>query len=517
MSKQLSPIVDAFASLYSKGNGSQPHEKQSLLLVAAAAASLVPLVYYYSYSRSRKQYPPGPSGLPLLGNLLDIPEESMDSKFLEWSMDHGLVYSIKLLGLGTWVIISDPDLVQRIFVSKNFEKSSMYDLFTAAIGSESLLVVDKEKWLPKRKAFSPGFSPKYLKDMVETMIDKLERFEKCIDSDIASDKETNMLRRSQTFTSDVIVAIAFGEDWGGDVNTEHPARDWNNKIAHLIDDTFTDPFKMFRISANRQIKHYERLIDNEMMQILERRLANPVTGTKKDICSIAVDEMRRDGGPLTYDDKVSISHQLKTFYFAGHDTTASTISWAIWLLAQRQDVLDKVREELKEHGIWTDSSKRPTYEDLQKCAYLEAVVKETLRLYPPASGISRATDDSSEEWNGYRLSGAYLVLSTYTMGRHPLLWKDPEVFRPERFLDGSEEPPNSKYSISVKFTAFSKGPRDCIGKYFALIESKLAISALAAWYDFDCVDRNERLRVLITSLPANGAAVRFRHRNASQS
>ena len=395
--------------------------------------------------------------------------------------------------------------------------------------------------MPKRKAFSPGFAPKFLKDMVTTMIEKLERFEACIESDIAEDKATTMLTRTQTFTSDVIVAVAFGEDWGGDVDTEHPARvcksiedDFdsvlgrekyclahfvsllapvgNSELTRLIERTLADPFRMFRFKLNRQIREYERLIDDEMMRILERRLADHTPGEKKDICSIAVEEMRREGGPLTYDDKVSISHQLKTFYFAGHDTTATTISWSIWLLSQKSEILEKVRAELKEHGIWTDVNKPPTYDDLQKCVYLEAVIKETLRLYPAATGVSRYTEDVNEEWNGYRLSGAILVMGIYAMGRHPLLWKDPLTYRPERFLDGSEEPPNSKYSISAKFTSFSRGPRDCIGKYFALIESKLAIAALVTRYDFDCVDPTEHMKVLVTTLPSGGAAIRFRHR-----
>jgi cytochrome P450 len=251
-----------------------------------------------------------------------------------------------------------------------------------------------------------------------------------------------------------------------------------------------------------------------MMRILERRIADHTPGEKKDICSIAVEEMSKDGRPLSYDDKVSITHQLKTFYFAGHDTTASTISWAIWLLSQKPDIIDKVRAELTEHGLWADG-KPPTYEDLQKCIYLEAVIKETLRLYPPAASVVRSTDDILEEWNGYRLSGAILSLQIYAMGRHPLLWKEPSEFRPERFLDGSEEPPNSKYGINAKFTAFSKGPRDCIGKYFAFVQMKLAISSFVTRYDLECVDSSERLIVLITALPKNGAQVKFRHRELS--
>jgi cytochrome P450 len=97
-------------------------------------------------------------------------------------------------------------------------------MFQSVAGSKSFWLIDKSKWITKRKAFAPGFSPKFLRNMVGTMIEKLQRFENCIDTDIATDKPTNMLQRTQKFTSDLIAAIAFGEDWGGDVTTEHPAR-----------------------------------------------------------------------------------------------------------------------------------------------------------------------------------------------------------------------------------------------------------------------------------------------------
>lgn len=134
------------------------------------------------------------------------------------------MYSIKLLGLGTWIVVSDPDLVKKIYVRENFEKSQMYNQLSAIVGSESLVSTPKKNWMPKRKAFNPGFAPTFLKDMVSTMAEKLERFVNCIDKDIEASQATNMLNRTQTFTSDVIVTIAFGEDWGGDVDTEHPAR-----------------------------------------------------------------------------------------------------------------------------------------------------------------------------------------------------------------------------------------------------------------------------------------------------
>lgn len=160
---------------------------------------------------------------------------------------------------------------------------------------------------------------------------------------------------------------------------------------------------------------------------------------------------------------------------------------------------------MAEHGVWADLNVPPTYEQLQECTYLEAALKETLRLYPPAS-VSRYTKDLNQTYNGYAIGGALLLMSTYVMHHHPSLWKEPEAFRPERFLDGSEE------GLADKFIPFSRGPRDCIGKYFALLEGKIAVSAMVARYDFECIDPNETIKPQLTSLPRNGAKVRFSRR-----
>jgi cytochrome P450 len=242
-----------------------------------------------------------------------------------------------------------------------------------------------------------------------------------------------------------------------------------------------------------------------MRKIVERHIAAGSSGDSKDICAIAVDQHKQADGLLTEDDMLSICHQLKTFYLAGHETTALSISWAIWLLSQHDDVLAKLRAELKEHDIWTNVKNPPTYEQLQQCNYLEAVVKESLRLYPPAT-VSRYTPDLDQSFKGYTIGGAELIISPYVTHRHPSLWKEPEIFRPERFFDGSEE------DLGDKYLPFLRGPRDCIGKYFAYLELKLAVSALVIRYDLKCVDPDETIVTTITNIPRSGAQVKFRHR-----
>jgi cytochrome P450 len=495
----------------------------TLLVAAALPLALIAALRLYKSrsSASYLPYPPGPKPHWLLGNLRDFPDPSqqtLDAKFVEWTETYGLYFTIHVPLMGKVVVISDPALLKRVAVTKNRPKSPTYKLFESIVGRRSMLVLSGQEWAVHRKGFNPGFTTAFIRETVTVMVDKLRRFVHVIDRDADAGVVTALHAASQTFTSDVIVSLAFGEDWGG---TEvHPARAYITEMTALLEGIVIKPFQRMLgkvgLGNLRQVRRSSVLLDREMRAILERRLNSSNTNSKdangsaKDICSLAIKTLQgeRPSGSLTEEDKSSIVDQLKTFYFAGHDTTSIIITWAIWLLSQHPIILQKVRDELQEHGIWNDNveTSHPSYDDLQKCSYLEAVLKETLRLYPPAGIVSRWGDDPDETYEGYRIGGAVQMLAIYTMHHNPKLWTNPNEFRPERFLDGSEQ------GLTDKFVPFSRGPRDCIGKYFAMLEAKLAISCLAVRYDFECVNPNETVAARITYVPRHGGMVAFRRR-----
>jgi cytochrome P450 len=475
-------------------------------------------------------YPPGPKPRFLLGNLLDFPAPSsgvqMEEQFAKWSLEYGPIYTFHVPLLGPrfrtikFIVCADPDMIKCLTVRRNLRKSPMtYKHLKPVLGSKSMVILEGKEWAAKRRAFNPGFSPVFLKSMVATIAEKLERFVECVEGDISRGEPTNLLERAQNFTSDVIVSVAFGEDWGG--SQLQPARQFLNKIAELSQQlTLSVRLQLFGFLHKRKIRMYEQRLDDEMRAVLERRLAAEATAPSSydslmDICSIAIREIQKEKGAMTLceDDKLSIAHQLKTFYFAGHDTTSILIAWAVWLLSLHPEVLEKARSELEEQGVWTkrNLAQPPSYEELQKCVYLEAVLKETLRLYPPVGGLVRHTTECSEmhtEYNGYNLCGAQIILSIYSLHHHLAFWTAPDEFRPSRFIDGSED------RLNDKFIPFSRGPRDCIGKNFAILEAKLAVSALVSFYEFECIDPKERIYAQLTLQPKNGAQVRFRNRDS---
>ena len=401
------------------------------------------------------------------------------------------------------IVIADPELIHHVTVSKNFHKSWTYKNNVSIFGDRSILLVHGEEWRQYRKSFAAGFTPKFLKGMTSTMLDKLERYIKALDEDARSGNVTNMMDRAQKFTSDVIVQIAFGEDWGGD--EPHVAREYLDDMLDITNRLGSDVVaKMFGFQLKRRLKDLEEKLNRVMEEIIDRRLEQSEDTSNKcrDVCSLAIDSMKQSDGTLTKEDRTVVMHQLKSFYFAGHDTTANLISWAGWLLSQHIQVLEKLRDELSQNNIFNNRDDRPTYEDLQSCEYLDAVVKEVLRLYPPAAS-ARYTSNLNETWNGYTIGGAVLYVNCYVAHRLPQYWDRPDDFLPERFVGVSPETYNHKY------IPFLKGPRDCLGKYFALLEAKLAISALAQRYDMTCVDLKESVGYRLTSHPLGGAQVRL--------
>jgi cytochrome P450 len=487
----------------------------------AASVPVVLLVVGKLWTRLRSShspYPPGPKQHWLLGNVKDLPdpaESTIDVKLLEWSKQYGLYFSMAIPLLGKIVVISDPALFKRVTVTMNRPKSPSYKVFTSVVGKRSMLVLSGQDWTRHRKGFNPAFGTSFVRSMVPIMTDKLGRFLTCLDEDARDGATTVLLQRSLTFTSDVIAGVAFGEDWGGGRDV-HPARFLLNEMAEILEGVLLKPLQrllgLVGLGPMSQLRRYSKLLDNEMRAVLERRLSSGdglSSENAKDICSLAIKTIRgeRKRGELSEDDKQSIVDQLKTFYFAGHDTTSSLITWSVWLLSQHKEVLEKVRVELGEHCVWTNpDAPNPSYEDLQKLTYLEAMLKETLRLYPPAGIVSRWGDDLDETYEGYRIGGAVQMLAIYTMHHNPALWNDPEAFRPERFLDGSEE------GLADKFAPFSRGPRDCIGRHFAMLEAKLALSALVSRYDFECINPHEGLVQRITYVPRQGGLVKFHRR-----
>jgi cytochrome P450 len=171
------------------------------------------------------------------------------------------------------------------------------------------------------------------------------------------------------------------------------------------------------------------------------------------------------GQPLSDDD---ISNDLLIFILAGHDTTATALTYGLWALGHHPDIQDRVAEEAAAIG-----DRELTPADVSRLGYTVQVLHEALRLCPPAAGVGRLAVRDIEV-GGYRVeAGTLLAVGIYALHRDPALWNDPLVFDPDRF-----SPEKSKARDRWHFIPFAGGARSCIGEHFARLETTLALATI---------------------------------------
>ncbi|KAL6441533.1 hypothetical protein ACFW04_003590 [Cataglyphis niger] len=189
---------------------------------------------------------------------------------------------------------------------------------------------------------------------------------------------------------------------------------------------------------------------------------------RKAFIDLLLDMNEKDGVSLTDED---LRAQVSTFLFAGHDTTAVSISWALFCIGNDPQCQEKIHEELKE--IFKDSQRPASIKELSQLKYLERVIKESRRLYPSIPIILRKISEDVKMGNYVIPKNTLVAVPIMLIHRNPAIWQDPLKFDPDRFL-----PENLKQIHSYAYIPFSAGSRNCIGQKFAVIEEKVILTAI---------------------------------------
>eukprot|EP01024_Parvocaulis_polyphysoides_P018129 TRINITY_DN179_c1_g1_i1.p1 TRINITY_DN179_c1_g1~~TRINITY_DN179_c1_g1_i1.p1 ORF type:complete len:533 (-),score=66.82 TRINITY_DN179_c1_g1_i1:400-1797(-) len=211
-----------------------------------------------------------------------------------------------------------------------------------------------------------------------------------------------------------------------------------------------------------------------------------------------------NSGQMLANDQVGAQAYL--FLLAGYDTTANALAFSTYLLCQNPLKKQKLFEELDQ---FSDDDSSLTYQTLDKCIYLEAVIKEALRIYPPGAGAARQTTDKIQLSKYTLPPKSNFFVNIYGMHRDPTIWSKPEEFIPERFLEGDAEYVLDKIH-PFAYMPFGGGSRMCIGHRFAMQEAKLALFRMFKKFDFELQPGQEKLetKVAITLSPKNGVFVK---------
>ena len=408
------------------------------------------------------------------------------------------------------IVCNDIDVIPSILTNKtNFPKTKFFHDAFKEIGGARIfgnwgLLNDPgtNLWAAKRRAMDPAFHRNFLKVTMDGMNrvtdDLVDQFESLINGpsvDICS-----IFDRS---AAETVSLCGFGWEW-------EKVKRYSDDVAELaiaVTSTLTTKmreFYTFDLPWNRkEIK--ENLHDrvNKVRGLMREHIASQSEQEKEDILSHII-RGNQVSDDLTIEDMID---DYVVFMMAGAETTAICMAMTLHFLTLNPDVMAKARKELDE--LFGDK-KRLSYSDVSKLTYLDMIVRESLRLHPPARATSRHCAKDTTIAGLLIPEGAEFQIIQAELQIDPRYWEDPLKFIPERFATGS----NNKIK-PFTFMPFMVGPRNCIGKNFAMLEIKVVLARLIHEFDFEngrSGDEQLVLEGMITTRPVGGVKISVRER-----
>ena len=392
-----------------------------------------------------------------------------------------------------WHMVMDPDAIRHMLLERldDYPKSLVTkNLLRPAIG-ESLFVAEGAHWRWQRRAAAPVFSHRNVMNLAPIMTAAAERSAERVAQ--AGPHALDMFDEMVRATFDVISDVTFSGDGGFDRAAVHRAIDAYIAEAGKISlfdilgfpDWVPRPGRMMSGAALKQMKS---VADTAIEARRERDTSGKALPDLLDLLLAGEDpetKRRMDTGELR--------DNLRTFIVAGHETTALTLGWALYLCAFDPEVQDRARAEAQA----VLGRRAATGQDVEALPFIRQIVDETLRLYPPAGIVSR-TAQAADTLGGREIRrGDTVMIPIYALHRNHLLWDDPDTFRPERFADRKAVP---RYA----YLPFGDGPRICIGASFALQEAVIILATLLARFRFRPVPGRDPRPVMILTLRPEG-------------
>lgn len=393
-------------------------------------------------------------------------------------------------------VITNPDLIHQVLVTDaaSYHKDRDYkdkERGLAFFLGNGLLTSDGEFWKRQRKLMQPAFHTRRIEAYAETMVEYAERMLAGWRDGATLDIAHEMMR----LTLDIVAKTLFDTTIATDATQIERALNVLQKMAGQVD---LLPSWVPRPARKRQRRALADLDSIVYRIIAERRAASDDRGDLLSILLLARDE---NGEGMT---NQQVRDEAITIILAGHETTANLLNWTWMLLAQNPDAEAKLHAELDT----VLGGRAPALDDLKRLPYTEMVLKESLRLYPPAYGFSRAAIADTTLGKYPVPRGTVVGIMNYFTHRDPQWWPEPEVFRPERFSEANE-----KTIPRYAYIPFSAGPRVCIGNSFAMMEAHLLLATMASRYRLR-LEPGQRVELdpLITLRPKHGLPMRVEAR-----
>ncbi|TKY64782.1 Cytokinin hydroxylase [Spatholobus suberectus] len=359
---------------------------------------------------------------------------------------------------------------------------------------EGLLMANGEDWYHQRHIVAPAFTGDRLKSyaghMVECTKEMLQSLKIALECD---QTEVEIGHYMTKLAADIISRTEFGTSYQKGKKIFHLLTLLQSRCAQASRHLCFPGSRFFPSKYNREIKSLKMEVETLLMEIIQSRKDCVEIGRSNsygnDLLGMLLNEMQKKKGNGNSINLQLVMDQCKTFFFAGHETTALLLTWTVMLLASNTSWQDKVRAEVKSvcnGGI-------PSLDQLSKLTLLHMVINETMRLYPPASVLPRMVFEDIMLGDLYIPKGLSIWIPVLAIHHSQKLWgKDANEFNPERFT--------SKSFVPGRFLPFASGPRNCVGQAFALMEAKIILAMLISRFSFTISENYRHAPVVVLTI-----------------
>ncbi|MFI1355102.1 cytochrome P450 [Streptomyces sp. NPDC020898] len=451
---------------------------------------------------------PGPTGHPLLGSALDLRRDPLGT-FLRAQREHGDVVRLTAgpPGLRTVMYcVFSPEGAQQVLATQaaGFRKENVFYEEIRQTAGNGLLTSQDDDYLRQRRLIQPLFTKKRVDGYATAIVHEAE----ATAAHWRNTPEVDVVREMDRLALRTVARVLFGADVEAAVDVIHtnfPV------ISAYITGRAYSPLRVPRTwptPSNRRAERATRAVYEVCDRIIASRRegigngnGNGVVGTGgDDLLSLLSLASNEEDGSL---DATELRDQVLVFLLAGHETTATSLAFALHLLARHPEPRARAREEVDR----LPPGEPFTAATMDQLPYLTRVLKETMRLYPAAPLTGRRAVADTEIDGHVIPAGADVLIAPWVTHRHPAHWTDPDRFDPDRFTP-DQESTRHRYA----WFPFGGGPRACIGRHFSMLESVLALAVLLREYDLDAVDTEVPVTAAVTLQAAGRARVGVRAR-----
>ena len=429
------------------------------------------------------------SGDPLLGNLRALREDRVAFQ-LRVAREAPEIARLRV-GLFPAVMIGSPAFAHQVLAldHASFVKAPGLAVFLRPLLGRGLLTSERDVHTRQRRLIAPAFAHRRISSYASLIAQRSETFAASLETGRVLDVSEGMMR----LTLEIVGKTLFDAEVGSSAGEVGRALTvaMECAMAQLSSLVPIPPFVPTR--TNMKSRRAVAQLDAILYKIIRERRGQG--DDRGDLLSMLLATRDEDGATMT---DLQVRDEAMTLFLAGHETTANALSWALYLLAKNQQARTRVEAEIDALG------RVPSYDDLRLLPWTLAVLKETLRLYPPAYILARRAIEDVVVGRHLVKKHTIVLLNVLGIHRRPDLFPRPESFEPERFMGEAE-----KSLPRCGYMPFGAGPRICIGNHFALMEGHVVLASLLARLRLDLVDAAPvATEPLVTLRPRGGIRMR---------